>query len=52
LKSEKSAISFYIVKQGLESAYGAAASIIFVFIRVYYTSQVILMGAEVTHAFA
>jgi membrane protein len=48
----KSAISFYIGKQGLESTYGAAASIIVVLIWVYYTSQVILMGAEVTHAFA
>ena len=47
----KSAIGFYIDKQGLESAYGAAASII-VLIWVYYSSQIILMGAEVTHAFA
>ena len=48
----KSAIGFYIGKQGLESAYGAAASIIVVLIWVYYSSQIILMGAEVTHAFA
>src|SRR6202790_1969256 len=48
----KSAIAFYIGKQGLESTYGAAASIIVVLIWVYYTSQIILMGAEVTHAFA
>jgi membrane protein len=48
----KSAIAFYIAKQGLESTYGAAASIIVVLIWVYYTSQIILMGAEVTHAFA
>jgi membrane protein len=48
----KSAIGFYIGKQGLESTYGAAASIIVVLIWVYYSSQIILMGAEVTHAFA
>jgi len=46
------AIGFYIGKQGLESTYGAAASIIVVLIWVYYSSQIILMGAEVTHAFA
>jgi membrane protein len=48
----KSAIGFYIGKQGLESTYGAAASIIVVLIWVYYSSQIILMGAEFTHAFA
>jgi membrane protein len=48
----KFAIGFYIGKQGLESTYGAAASIIVVLIWVYYSSQIILMGAEVTHAFA
>jgi len=48
----KSAIGFYIGKQGLETTYGAAASIIVVLIWIYYSSQIILMGAEVTHAFA
>jgi membrane protein len=48
----KSAIGFYIGKQGLESTYGAAASIIVVLVWVYYSSQIVLMGAEVTHAFA
>ena len=48
----KSAIGFYIGKQGLETTYGAAASIIVVLIWVYYSSQIILLGAEVTHAFA
>ena len=37
---------------GLDSTYGAAASIIIVLIWVYYSSQIILMGAEVTHSFA
>ena len=48
----KFAISFYIGKQGLESTYGAAASIVVVLIWVYYTSQIILMGAEITHSYA
>jgi membrane protein len=48
----KSAIAFYIAKQGIESTYGAAASIVVVLIWIYYTLQIILMGAEVTHAFA
>jgi len=48
----KFSIGFYIGKQGLESTYGAAASIIVVLIWVYYSSQIILMGAEITRAFA
>ena len=48
----KAAIGFYIGKQGLESTYGAAASIVVVLIWVYYTSQIILMGAEITHSYA
>ncbi len=52
LEIGKAAIGFYIGKQGLESTYGAAASIVVVLIWVYYTSQIILMGAEVTHNYA
>jgi uncharacterized BrkB/YihY/UPF0761 family membrane protein len=48
----KAAIGFDIGKQGLESTYGAAASIVVVLIWVYYTSQIILTGAEVTQAYA
>jgi membrane protein len=48
----KSAIGFYIGKQGLESTYGAAASIVVVLIWVYYSAQIVLLGAEITHAFA
>jgi membrane protein len=48
----KLAIGFYIGKQGLESTYGAAASIVVVLIWVYYSAQIVLMGAEVTRAFA
>jgi membrane protein len=48
----KAAIGFYIGKQGLESTYGAAASIVVVLVWVYYNSQLILMGAEISHAYA
>jgi membrane protein len=48
----KFGIAFYIAKQGLESTYGAAASIIVVLVWVYFSSQVVLIGAEITHAFA
>jgi len=43
------AIGFYVGKQGLESAYGASASIVVVLIWVYYSAQIVLFGAEFTH---
>jgi membrane protein len=45
----KLAISWYIGTQGLESTYGAAASVVALLIWVYYSAQIILFGAEVTH---
>ena len=42
-------IGLYIGKQGLESTYGAAASIIVVHIWVYYSAQLVLMGIEFTN---
>jgi membrane protein len=46
----KFAIAFYIGKQGLESTYGASASIVVVLIWVYYSAQIVLFGAEFCHA--
>jgi membrane protein len=46
----KFAIGFYIGKQGLESTYGASASIVVVLIWVYYSAQILLFGAEFTRA--
>jgi len=46
----KFAIGFYIGKQGLESTYGASASIVVVLIWVYFSAQIVLFGAEFTHA--
>jgi membrane protein len=45
-------IGLYIGKQGLESTFGAAASIVVVLIWVYYSAQIVLIGAEFTHAYA
>jgi len=45
----KFAIGLYIGKQGLESTYGAAASIVIVLIWVYYSAQIVLFGAEFTN---
>jgi membrane protein len=48
----KFAIGWYIGTQGLESTYGAAASIVVLLIWVYYSAQIVLFGAELTHAYA
>jgi membrane protein len=41
-------IGLYIGKQGLESTFGAAASLVVLLIWIYYSSQIVLMGAELT----
>ena len=45
-------IGWYIGSQGLESMYGAASSIVVLLVWVYYSAQIVLFGAELTHAFA
>ena len=45
-------IGLYIGKQGLESTYGAAASLVVVLIWVYYSAQIVLFGAELCRALA
>src|SRR5665213_1920248 len=45
-------IAWYVGSQGLESTYGAAASILVLLIWVYYSAQIVLFGAELTHAYA
>jgi membrane protein len=45
----KAVISWYIGTQGLESTYGAAASLVVLLIWIYYSAQILLYGAEVTH---
>jgi membrane protein len=48
----KFAIGWYIGSQGLESTYGAASSIVILLVWVYYSAQIVLFGAELTHAYA
>ena len=45
-------IGLYIGKQGLEFTFGAAASLVVVLIWVYFSAQIVLMGAEFTRASA
>jgi len=45
-------IGIYIGKESLDSTYGAAASLVVLLIWVYYSSQIVLLGAEFTHAYA
>jgi membrane protein len=45
-------IGLYIGKQALESTYGAAASLVVLLIWVYYSSQLVLVGAEFTRVYA
>jgi membrane protein len=45
----RTAISWYVGLQGLESSYGAAASLVVLLIWIYYSAQILLFGAEVTH---
>jgi membrane protein len=45
-------IGLYIGKSGVASGFGAAGSLIVVFIWVYYSAQIFLLGAEFTWAYA
>jgi membrane protein len=45
-------IGLYIGKSGVASGFGAAGSVIVVFIWVYYSAQIFLMGAEFTWVYA
>ena len=45
-------IGTYIGKSGIASAFGAAGSLIVVFVWVYYSAQIFLIGAEFTWVYA
>jgi membrane protein len=45
-------IGLYIGKSGVASGYGAAGSLIVVFLWVYYSAQIFLLGAEFTWVYA
>ena len=48
----KFGLGLYLGKAGVASAYGAAGSIVALVVWVYYSSQVLLLGAEFTEAYA
>jgi membrane protein len=48
----KFAIGYYLGKSDLASTYGAAASIITILLWIYYSSQILLFGAEFTKVYA
>lgn len=45
-------IGYYLGKSGVASAYGAAAFLITILLWIYYSSQILLFGAEFTKAYA
>jgi len=47
----KLAIGLYLGKSGVASTYGAAGSLIVLLVWVYYSSQILLFGAELTRAY-
>jgi membrane protein len=48
----KWAISLYLVQSAPQSSYGAAGSLIVVLLWVYYSAQIMFLGAEFTQVFA
>ena len=44
-------IGFYLGASRISTTYGAAASIVFLLIWVYYSSQILFFGAEFTQAY-
>ena len=47
----KLGIAWYIGTQSLESTYGAAASLVVLLIWIFYSVQIVLFGAEISHVY-
>jgi membrane protein len=45
-------IGLYLGQSGVASSYGAAGSIVVILLWVYYSSQIVLLGAEFTKVYA
>ena len=52
LTTGKALIGLYLARSAVASAYGAASSFLIILTWVYYSSQILLFGAEVTHVYA
>ena len=48
----KSLLGVYLGKAGLTDLYGAAGSLVIILVWVYYSAQVLFLGAEFTRAYA
>ena len=48
----KALVGFYLVRSTVASAYGAAGSLVILLVWIYYSAQILLLGAEVTHVYA
>jgi membrane protein len=48
----KGLIGLYLGKAGFSSAYGAAGSLVVILVWIYYSTQVLLLGAEFTYVYA
>ena len=48
----KFAIGRYLATAGVTSVYGAAGSLVMLVLWIYYSAQILLLGAEVTHVYA
>ena len=47
----KLVIAFYLGRSSFTSAYGAAGSVLVILVWVYYSSQILFLGAEFTHVY-
>src|ERR1019366_4381669 len=52
LTTGKGLIGAYLARSTVASAYGAASSLIIILTWVYYSAQIVLFGAELTHVYA
>jgi membrane protein len=52
LTTGKALIGLYLARSTVASAYGAAAFLVIILTWVYYSAQIFLLGAEVTHVYS
>ena len=48
----KSLVGFYLGRAGVTSVYGAAGTLVLVLLWVYYSAQILLLGAEFTEVYS